>query len=85
MAMFNSSFSELMEFRLGEVVSSNIKRLIKGSGLTTEYLSFHTNLSIPTINRLKAGQHFSVHSLCALAEVLNVDPLSFFKEAEGET
>lgn len=81
MALFNNSYSEFLEFRVEEVVSSNVKKLIKASGYNTEYLSNRTGLSIPTINRLKAGQHLSIHGICSLAEVLDVDPLSFFKEA----
>lgn len=79
MALFNNSYSEFLEFRVEEVVSSNVRRFIKSSGFTTEYLSNRTGLSIPTINRLKAGRHLSIQSICALAEVLSVDPLDFFE------
>lgn len=84
MAASINSYSEVLEFRVEEVVSSNVKRLIKSSGYKTEYLSYRTGLSIPTINRLKAGQHLSIQGICALAEVLGVDPLAFFKEPEME-
>lgn len=80
MALFINSYSEFLEFRVEEVVSSNVKRFIKASGYKAEYLSNRTGLSIPTINRLKAGQHLSIQGICAIAEVLNVDPLDFFKE-----
>lgn len=78
----NVTYSEFLEFHVQDVVSSNVKRLVKRSGKTTEYLSNVSNLSIPTINRLKAGQHLSIQSLCALAEALSVDPLDFFHMEE---
>ena len=82
MAKLNNSYSEFLEFQLEEVVSFNVKRLIKASSYSTEYLSNRTGLSIPTINRLKAGQHLSIKGICALAEVLNVSPCVFFMEIE---
>lgn len=75
-----NNYSEFLEFHVEEVVSSNVKNFIKTSGFTTEEISIRSGLSKPTINRLKAGQHLSLQSICILAEVLNVDPLSFFME-----
>lgn len=76
----NVTYSEFLEFRIQDIVSSNTKRFISYSGFTAEQLSYKTNLSIATINRLKAGEHLSLQSICALAEALNKDPLDFFKE-----
>ncbi len=72
------SFSEFLEFELEAVVSENVKRYVKESGYTALDLSIRSNLSLATINRLKAGQNLSVRSICALAEVLNKAPCSFF-------
>ena len=80
MAVFNNSYSDFLEFRVEKVVSSNVKKYIKKSGYTCDYLSMRTGLSLPTIYRLKEGQHLSIRGICALAEVLSVDPLEFFKE-----
>lgn len=82
MAITNNSFSEFLEFRLQEVVSRNIRNYIKQSGLTAQALSCSTNLSIATINRLKTGEHLSIHSICLMAEALNKDPLLFFMDQE---
>ena len=75
-----TTFSELMEFEVSEVISKNVKRFINQSGLTTWDLSVKTNLSSATINRIKAGQNLSIRSLCALAEALNCTPFDFFYE-----
>ena len=48
------------------------------SGFTAEQLSYRTNLSVATINRLKAGQNLSIHGICALADALNKDWRVFF-------
>ena len=76
----NVTYSEFYEFRLADVVSDNVKYFIYQSGFTAEELSYRTNLSVATINRLKAGEHLSFRGICALAEALNKDPLSFFAE-----
>ena len=53
------------------------------AGVTAEKLSYKTNLSIATINRLKAGEHLSLQGICALAEALDIDPLLFFMENDN--
>ncbi len=77
---YRSSFAELNEMRVQDVVSYNVKNFISKSGYTAEQLSTRANLSIATINRLKAGEHISIQGICALAEALDRDPLSFFQE-----
>ncbi len=84
MKVRNVTYSEFLEFRVQDVVSSNVKYYIARSSLTAEQLSYKTNLSIATINRLKAGEHLSLKGICALAEALNVDPLKFFMKNESE-
>lgn len=73
-----NTYSGLLELDLQEVVSENIKRCVTESGFTTEQLSYRTNLSVATINRLKAGQNLSIHGICALADALNKDWRVFF-------
>lgn len=80
----NVTYSEFLEFRLQDVVSANVKYYIARTGFTAEYLSNITNLSIATINRLKAGEHLSLQGICALAEALNIDPFAFFIEQNSE-
>lgn len=75
-----NSYSEFLEFRIQDVVSFNVRDFISQSGYTAEELSIRTNLSVATINRLKAGEHLSFQGICALAECLGKDPLSFFQE-----
>ena len=77
-----NTYSEFLEFRLAETVSDNARRFIVESGYTAQELSTRTNLSVPTINRLKAGEHLSFRSICALAEALNKQPESFFVRTE---
>lgn len=76
--VFRNNYSELQEFDLEEVFSGNAKRFIAESGYTAEQLSYRANLSIATINRLKAGQNLSIHSICALADALGKDWRVFF-------
>lgn len=78
----NVTYSEFLEFRVQDVVSANVKHYIARAGFTAEKLSYKTNLSIATINRLKAGEHISLQGICALAEALDIDPLLFFTEHE---
>ena len=77
----NVSFSEIWEFRLQEIISYNVKRFIPASGYTTQELSYKTDLSVATINRLKKGD-FSVHAICKLAEVLDKFSEEFFLPPE---
>jgi transcriptional regulator with XRE-family HTH domain len=84
MKVRNVTYSEFLEFRVQDVVSSNVKYYIARSGFTAEQLSYKTNLSVATINRLKAGEHLSFKGICALAEALDVDPLMFFMKNESE-
>lgn len=84
MKVRNVTYSEFLEFRVQDVVSSNVKYYIARSGFTAEQLSYKTNLSVATINRLKAGEHLSLKGICALAEALDVDPLMFFMKNENE-
>ena len=79
----NVTYSGFLEFRVQDVVSANVKYYIARTGFTAEYLSNITNLSIATINRLKAGEHLSLQGICALAEALDIDPLLFFMENEN--
>ena len=74
-----NSYSEFLEFRVQDVVSFNVKDFIAKSGYTTEQLSTRANLSVATINRLKAGEHLSIQGICSLAEALDKDPLAFFQ------
>ena len=74
-----NTYSEFIEFELQDVVAANVKRCIAESGLTVDELCIRTNLSVATINRLKAGKNLSFHSICALAEALNKDWRVFFK------
>jgi transcriptional regulator with XRE-family HTH domain len=73
-----NTYSELLELDLQEVVSENIKRCVVESGYTAAQLSYRTNLSVATINRLKAGQNLSIRGICALADALNKDWRVFF-------
>ena len=77
-----NTYSELLEFQLAETVSDNVKRYIFESGFTAQELSYRSNLSVPTINRLKAGEHLSIRGICALAEALNKQPEAFFVRAD---
>ena len=77
-----NTYSEFLEFQLGEIVSDNVKRFVFESGFTAQEISYRSNLSVATINRLKAGEHLSVRSICALAEALNKQPESFFVRAK---
>ena len=79
----NVTYSEFLEFRVQDVVSANVKHYIARAGITAEKLSYKTNLSIATINRLKAGEHLSLRGICALADALGIDPLSFFRENDN--
>ena len=72
------NYSELQEFDLQDVVSENVKRCVAQSGYTAEELSYRANLSVATINRLKAGQNLSIHGICALAEALGKNWRVFF-------
>ena len=74
-----NTYSEFIEFELQDVVAVNVKRCIAESGLTVDEICIRTNLSVATINRLKAGKNLSFHSICALAEALNKDWRVFFK------
>ncbi len=77
-----NTYSEFLEFQLGEIVSDNVKRFVFESGFTAQEISYRSNLSVATINRLKAGEHLSVRSICALAEALNKQPEAFFVRAK---
>ena len=79
MKVKRNTYSEFIEFELQDVVAANIKRCIAESGLTVDEICIRTNLSVATINRLKAGKNLSFHSICALAEALNKDWRVFFK------
>ena len=74
----NNTYSEFLEFDLQDVFSENANRFISESGYTAEQLSYRTNLSVSTINRLKAGQNLTIHGICALAEALGKDWRVFF-------
>ena len=78
MKAIRNNDSELVELNLNEDVSENIKRCVVESGYTAEELSYRSNLSVATINRLKAGQNLSFHGICALADALNKDWRVFF-------
>ena len=73
-----NTYSEFIEFELQDVVAANVKRCIAESGLTVDEICIRTNLSVATINRLKAGKNLSSHSICALAAALNKDWRVFF-------
>ena len=75
-----NTYSEFIEFDLQDVVAANVKRCIAESGFTVEEICIRTNLSVATINRLKAGKNLSFHSICALAEALNKDWRVFFQQ-----
>ena len=79
MKVKRNTYSEFIEFELQDVVAANVKRCIADSGLTVDEICIRTNLSVATINRLKAGKNLSFHSICALAEALNKDWRVFFK------
>ena len=79
MKVRRNTYSEFIEFELQDVVAANVKRCIADSGLTVDEICIRTNLSVATINRLKAGKNLSFHSICALAEALNKDWRVFFK------
>lgn len=79
MKVRRNTYSEFIEFELQDVVAANVKRCIAESGLTVDEICIRTNLSVATINRLKAGKNLSFHSICALAEALNKDWRVFFK------
>ena len=75
-----NTYSEFIEFDLQDVVAANVKRCIAESGFTVEEICIRTNLSVATINRLKAGKNLSFHSIGALAEALNKDWRVFFQQ-----
>lgn len=77
-----NNYSEFLEFQLGEIVSDNVKRFVFESGFTAQEISYRSNLSVATVNRLKAGEHLSIKSICALAEALNKQPEAFFVRAK---
>ncbi len=77
-----NTYSEFLEFQLGEIVSDNVKRFVFESGFTAQEISYRSNLSVATINRLKAGEHLSIRGICALAEALNKQPEAFFVRAK---
>ncbi len=77
-----NNYSEFLEFQLGEIVSDNVKRFVFESGFTAQEISYRSNLSVATINRLKAGEHLSIRGICALAEALNKQPEAFFVRAK---
>lgn len=79
----NVTHSEFLEFRIQDIVSSNVRRFISISGYTAKDLMYKTNLSLATINRLKAGEHISIQGICALAEALNKNPEDFFVPQEN--
>lgn len=79
MKVKRNTYFEFIEFELQDVVAANVKRCIAESGLTVDEICIRTNLSVATINRLKAGKNLSFHSICALAEALNKDWRVFFK------
>lgn len=79
MKVRRNTYSEFIEFELQDVVAANVKRCIAESGFTVDEICIRTNLSVATINRLKAGKNLSFHSICALAEALNKDWRVFFK------
>ena len=78
MKVRRNTYSEFIEFELQDVVAANVKRCIAKSGFTVDEICIRTNLSVATINRLKAGKNLSFHSICALAEALNKDWRVFF-------
>ena len=78
MKVKRNTYSEFIEFELQDVVATNVKRCIAESGLTVDEICIRTNLSVATINRLKAGKNLSFHSICALAEALKKDWRVFF-------
>ena len=78
MKAVRNTYSEFMEFDLQDVVSANVKRCVAESGLTAQEVCYRTNLSIATINRLKAGEHLSIRGICALAEALGKNWREFF-------
>ena len=71
MKVRRNTYSEFIEFELQDVVAANVKRCIAESGFTVDEICIRTNLSVATINRLKAGKNLSFHSICALAEAFN--------------
>lgn len=79
MKVKRNTYSEFIEFELQDVVAANVKRCIAESGFTVDEICIRTNLSVSTINRLKAGKNLSIRSICALAEALNKDWRVFFK------
>ena len=78
MKVRRNTYSEFIEFELQDAVGANVKRCIAESGFTVDEICIRTNLSLATINRLKAGKNLSFHSICALAEALNKDWRVFF-------
>ena len=79
MKVKRNTYSEFIEFELQDAVGTNVKHCIADSGFTVDEICIRTNLSVATINRLKAGKNLSFHSICALAEALNKDSRVFFK------
>ena len=79
MKVKSNTYSEFIEFELQDAVGANVKHCIADSGFTVDEICIRTNLSVATINQLKAGKNLSFHSICALAEALNKDWRVFFK------
>ena len=79
MKVKRNTYSEFIEFELQDAVGTNVKHCIADSGFTVDEICIRTNLSVATINRLKAGKNLSFHSICALAEELNKEWRVLFK------
>lgn len=78
MKVKRNTYSEFIEFELQDAVGANVKHCIADSGFTVDEICIRTNLSVATINRLKAGKNLFFHSICTLAEALNKDWRVFF-------
>ena len=54
MKVKRNTYSEFIEFELQDAVGANVKHCIADSGFTVDEICIRTNLSVATINRLKA-------------------------------
>lgn len=70
--------------KLREVVARNLRRLRNSKGLSQEELADRADINRNYVGMLEREEHAAtVDMLEKLAEVLDVDPVEFFRPANG--
>lgn len=70
--------------KLREVVAKNLRRLRNAKGLSQEELADRADINRNYVGMLEREEHAAtVDMLEKLAEVLEVDPVEFFRPANG--